>query len=765
MLDRIFEFLFKYRPAVFQAGDFSFGVPGRLTLLLLVVAIVGVPALLTYSRVGAQSSRRDRLLLATLRAASIVVLLACLFRPMLLLSEAVPQRNFVGVLIDDSRSMRVADASVGGSTRGQVAGGLISADSALLRELRRRFQVRLFRFGDKLERIDDASTLTFESPQSRVGDAMEQARLELESVPLSGLVVVSDGADNSSTPFRERLLALRARGVPVFTVGVGAEHMERDVEVREVAAPDHLVEGSAFVADVVVRQRGYSGTSVPLVVEDEGGVLAREDVRLPADGTDAPVRVRVTVSARGPRTLTFRVPRQQGEQVEENNARRVMLNVLARRDKILYVEGEPRYEVRFVREAVAADSSLQLVVLQRTAANKFLRLNVDEGAELSDGFPKTRAELFRYRAVILGSIEASFFTHEQMQMLADFVGVRGGGMLLLGGRNAFSEGGYAGTPLADVMPVVVEARTPADSFFAELRTGLTPAGAGHPVTQLSTQPGKDGRPSPLMAVPVTSVNRITRVKPGAATLLTGTSGTGAAAYTQPMLVYHRFGRGIAIALPVQDSWLWQMHADVAVEDPTYRTFWRQLLRWATSETPGRLALSRDADMVSPGQTITLRAEVVDSAHSALNDAVVVATLVAPNGATRDIPLEWAVERDGEYRARIVPDSLGLYTIRVRATTQAGELLSDSTFVRAADHGTEMFDAGMRASLLKRIAEETGGKFYTPSTVSTLPADLALSKRGVTVVNEMDLWDMPIVFLLLVSLVSAEWLYRKRRGLA
>lgn len=764
MLDRIFEFLFKYRPAVFEAGDFSFGVPGRLALLLLVVAAVGVPAILTYATVGAQSSRRDRLVLAALRGTAIAVLLACLFRPMLLLSEAVPQRNFVGVLVDDSRSMRVADA--GGRTRGEVASALMSADSSLPAELRRRFQVRLFRFSGSAERMDDVKGLTFTGGESRVGDALEQARSELESVPLSGLVVLSDGADNSNAAFGERLLALRARGVPVFTVGIGAERMERDVEIREVAAPHRTVEGSAFVADVVVRQRGYAGTSVPLIVEDETGVIAREEVRLPADGTDAPVRVRVTATGRGPRTLTFRVPRQVGELIDENNARRTMLDVLGRRDKVLYIEGEPRYEVRFVREAVAADSNLQLVVLQRTAEKKFLRLNVDDAQELLQGFPSTRAELFKYSAVILGSIEASFFTREQLEMLADFVGVRGGGILFLGGRSAFSEGGYAGTALADVFPVVLETRAPSDTFFSPLRTQVTPAGAAHPVTQLATQPDAASKPSPILTVSVSSVNRIARVKPGAAVLLTGSAGDETArGYTQPMLVHHRFGRGTAIALPVQDSWIWQMHADVPVEDPTYRTFWRQLLRWVASDAPGRLRLQSDEDLVAPGRTVTVRAEVVDSAHLALNDATVSASLIAPSGETRELPLEWAVERDGEYRARIAPESAGLYTVRVTATTRAGDVLTDSLFVRAADHGTEMFDAGMRGTLLKRIAEETGGRFYTPSTISTLPADLALSKRGVTVVNEMDLWDMPVVFLLLVTLVSAEWLYRKRRGLA
>jgi hypothetical protein len=169
----------------------------------------------------------------------------------------------------------------------------------------------------------------------------------------------------------------------------------------------------------------------------------------------------------------------------------------------------------------------------------------------------------------------------------------------------------------------------------------------------------------------------------------------------------------------------------------------------------------------------------------------VAHVTSPSGATRDVTMEWAVDRDGEYRATFTPDEPGLYAVKVDADvagatkaaparsavggaaaksdagTRGSDYRSEPVFVRAnaeSEVGQEFFDAEMRASLLERISRETGGRFYTPTTVNSLPEDIALSKRGVTVVNQMDLWDMPIVFLLLVSLVTGEWAYRKKRGL-
>jgi len=774
-LGALFEFFFKYRPAVFQQGDFTFGAPAPIAILLIVGAAIAVPAVLSYQRVRGKSSERDRWILRGLRVAALAVLIVCLLRPMLLLNAAVPQRNFVGVLIDDSRSMQIADR--GGRERADWVRDSVSAPrSALIASLRERFQVKLYHFGASAERIDDATGLKFDASETKLGAALESARRDMEMVPLSGLVLLTDGADNSRAPIADELLSLRAKQVPVFAVGIGSEKFSRDIEVRRVETSSSVLKGSTLVADVLIRQRGFSGAKVPLMIEDDGRLIGHAEIALPPDGDIAPVRVEVKMSAAGPRILTFRVPLQAGEQVTQNNQQQALVRVRNAREKILYVEGEPRYEMRFVRAAVEADSNLQLVALQRTADRKFLRLNVDGPDELVNGFPTTRAELYAYRAVVLGSIEASFFTHAQLAMLADFVNVRGGGLLLLGGRRSFSEGGYAGTPLADVMPIVVEGNATGDSitFLADLTASLTPGGASHAVTQVALDPAKSAERWRTLPA-VTSVNRVRRVKPGAVTLIEGKvpkagragvpEGEQVRGYEQPLLVYQRYGRGLSVAMPIQDSWTWEFDASIPAGDPTFPTFWKQLLRFLTSDVPGRVTVHVATDQVNPRTPVELRAEVSDSAFLSMNDAQVVAHVAGPAGPVRDVPLEWAVDRDGEYRASFTPADAGMYTIRVDAKGRDGTTVSDSTFVRVADLNAEYVDAEMRAALLQRLARETGGRFYTPATVSTLAADVAMSKRGVTVANEMDLWDMPVNFLLLVALLSAEWGFRKWKGLA
>src|SRR4051812_22724841 len=525
-LEGIFQFLFKYRPTEFAKGSFAFGASTSVAILLIAAVIIGVPAVLSYAGVRGKSSRRDRWVLGSLRVAALVVLMVCLFRPMLLLSAAVDQRNYVGVLVDDSRSMRIADRD--GKPRSDwVEHALGGPDSALLKSLRQKFIVRLFRFSSNSQRVDSASDLTFNASETHLGTAIEQARQELDAVPLSGLVVLSDGADNSRTPIGDELLSLRAKSVPIFTVGLGADKFDKDIEIRRVEASSSVLKGGTLVAELLIKQRGFGGVRVPLVVEDGGRIVSRDSITLPADGDVSPVRIAVAAHDAGPRSFTFRIPTQPGEQVEQNNVQQALVDVRDGREKILYVEGEPRYEMRFIRAAVEADSNIQVVALQRTAENKFLRLAIDSADELASGFPKSRAELFKYRSIILGSIEASFFTHDQLAMLADFVNVRGGGLLFLGGRRSFAEGGYAGTPLAEVMPVVVQGDAVPDSltFFAELKVALTPAGASHAVAQVGASPSQSAVAWTKLPT-VTTVNRIREVKPGAVILVTGSMAPG-----------------------------------------------------------------------------------------------------------------------------------------------------------------------------------------------------------------------------------------------
>jgi uncharacterized membrane protein len=762
-METIFEFLFKYRPLLFQEGDFTFASPWPTLLILVGVALVTVPALVTYGAARGDSERTDRIMMAAIRLGLVAVLVFILFQPTLILTSVVPQRNFVGILIDDSQSMRITDDD--GVARNDFVQSTFSAEgSELLTALSEKFTLRFFRFSRDASRLNNMDDLSYSGTATDLGNAMVRAQEELAGVPISGLVVISDGADNSGETLAESLLPLQAGGIPVYTVGLGEEELSPDVQLSRVEMPRTVLVGTSLVVDVIVSHRGYSGRTVQLLVEDTGVLLASEDVTFERDGEPVVARVRIEAEDAGPRLLRFRVAAQEGERVTENNVRDVLVDVVSGAEKILYFEGEPRWEVKFLRRAVSEDENLQVVVLQRTAESKFLRLDVDDAEELAAGFPKTREELFRYRALILGSVEASFFTHDQLDMIADFVSQRGGGLLVLGGRNAFAEGGYQGTRLAEALPVFMDddLSTGTEPYYTELFITPTRTGLTHPATQLGQDDSEAVRELWESLPPVTTLNPITRLKPGATGLLTG--GPEDDRDRQVVLAYHRYGRGKVIALPIQDSWTWQMHVDIPLEDQTHETFWRQLLRWLSDGVPDQVEAQGEREVVEPGQPVNLTVEVGDSAYAGVNNGNVVAVVHDPSGNSTTVPLDWDVEQDGHYEGGFPTAGPGLYEVSVHATRAGDSIGTAVTYVNVAPSDAEYFDASMRGTTLRRVADQTGGLFYTPETVETLPEDIGLTGAGVTLTEERDLWDMPILLILVLGLMAAEWGYRRKRGL-
>ena len=762
MFDAIFQTLFSYRLVVFQQGEFRFDVTtGSLVAAALVGAIM-VAAAITYRGVRGKGRLRDRIVLTALRMAALALVLFCLFRPTLIVRAAIPQQNVVAVLLDDSRSMQIPD------WEGQARGAFLkqqfgTPDSPLMKALSDRFLVRVFRFSSTAGRLESANDLSFGGSQTRLGAALDGARQELAGLPVSGVVLLSDGADTSDASLTDALLGLKAEKLPVYTVGVGSPRLPRDIQIDRVSTPRVVLKDASLLVDVVVTQTGYTGRTVTVYVEDEGRIVGSEQVQLPSDGSPATVRVRAAASEAGPRMFKFRVSPLPDELIPQNNVRETLINVLDGREKILYFEGEPRFEMKFIRRAVADDENLQVVVLQRTADNKFLRLDIDDPDELLGGFPKTREELFSYRALILGSVEAGAFTGDQLQMIADFVDRRGGGLLMIGGARSFGEGGYGGTPVADALPLAIDPGTrasePAD--LARLQVLPTRAGESHASTQIAASEAASA--SRWRDLPqVTSVNAPLTLKPAAIVLLTGTDERGR---EQPVLTWHQYGRGKAVALTLQDTWQWQMHAGISLEDQTHEHYWRQMLRWLVNGVPGVVEARATAERVEPGEAVTVEATIMDKTHVELNDASVIARVTRPNGDTMDVPLEWTGERDGLYRGTFVSSEAGIYEVAVDSSRGSAIIGSGVAFVRAGTSDAEFFDPTMHEGPLQRIADETGGRFYTPDATAGLAEDVRYTGRGVTSVEERELWNMPIILIALLGLVCAEWGYRRAVGLS
>src|SRR5689334_354295 len=278
----LFTFFFKYPALTFEQGDFTFAASRSMTLALFALALVAALALVSYKFVSSSGSTRERLTLVALRLALIALLTFCLFRPSLILKAAVPQQNFLGILIDDSRSMTIADRAE--QPRTAFVQEELGEKGQLLKALSQRFVLRFFRFSSSADRLAQTTDLQYAGTSTHLGQALERARDELSGLPLAGLVMVTDGADTSDASIDEPLASLKARSIPVFPVGVGQEHFDRDIQITRVETPRSTLKGTSLAVDVVITQTGYAGSSVPLHVEDEGRIISSQNVTMPPDG-------------------------------------------------------------------------------------------------------------------------------------------------------------------------------------------------------------------------------------------------------------------------------------------------------------------------------------------------------------------------------------------------------------------------------------------------------------------------------------------------
>jgi hypothetical protein len=309
--------------------------------------------------------------------------------------------------------------------------------------------------------------------------------------------------------------------------------------------------------------------------------------------------------------------------------------------------------------------------------------------------------------------------------------------------------------------LAIDFRTRASDMpgFARLKVAPTRAGAAHAATQIAaTEAASATRWANLPQV--TSANTPLPAKPAATVLLAGTDERGR---THAVLASQPYGRGKAIAFTAQDSWQWQMHASISLEDQTHEQFWRQLLRWTVDGVPAPVDV-RVSDRVEPGEPVSVEATVVDKAFVELNDATVVATVSRPGGTSVGVPLQWTGQRDGQYRGTFVSSEAGAYEVSVDASRAGQPVGTGVGYVRAGTGDGEFFDPTLHATALRRIADETGGKYYTPATAGTLAEDVRYAGRGVTSLEERELWNMPIVLIALMGLVCAEWGYRRLVGL-
>ena len=748
---------------------FAYPLPWWLALVL--AAGVAVAAFVEYRNPLAPLSPRQRTTLVALRVLTLTALVLFLFRPMIVLPPSSIRNTVVPVLIDVSRSMRIADADPaagGGEARTRIAQAVALLKANLMPALAARFATDLYTIGDSVAPLPAGSIdrIGANARRSDLTAALATIRDRYRGQRVPGIVVLSDGGDTGDAAAAAH--PLTDDGPPVYAIGLGSADV-RDREVVGLAAGDPRLDQAAIDLHVSAVSHGFGRAPFALRVLANGRLLESRRVTPRADGSPIDETFTVSIDPVGPTVYTAEIPADDSELAGENNARSVLVSPPGRARRLLVIEGAPGFEHSFMTRAWAADPGLELDVVTRKGRNAdnvdtfFVQAGAGRGAALTTGFPTRKEQLFAYDAVVVANVDAEALTRAQLSSVAEFVSERGGGLLVMGGQS-FAQRGLAGTPLEEALPVELGDRrgsvvqtSNTDNPAAHNRVTLTAEGEAHPIMRLGANVDETRRR--WSALPALAASApLGAARPGAA-ILAMTTAPGGAVY--PVIAVQRYGRGRSMIFGGEASWRWRMM--VPSTDHSYDIFWRQAARWLAGESPDPVAMATP-DALEPGDVAAATIDVRDAAYAPVPEALVEGTLTAPGGDTVPVKIRRTDATRARYTAALSPDRPGLYRLHVAARNGPATLGASDRWLLVGGADREFTDPRLNEPFLRRLARSTGGRYVRAADASQVGSWLQSSAPAGGTPERRDLWHEPWAFAVIVLLLSAEWILRRLWGL-
>jgi uncharacterized membrane protein len=740
-------------------------------LAIALAAAIGAAAFFEYRRPLSPLTRAQRGLLVGLRVAVLVVLVLFLFRPIVLLPPAGSRDAIVPILVDTSRSMRLGDAD--GQARIARAASLVK--TTLLPQLGSQFATELYGVGDGLAPAA-VDRLAADAPRTDLTGALAAVRDRYRGQRVAGVIVLSDGGDTGAVGKSGASGGSGGRdgssGPPVYAIGVGAPDGPHDREVLGLVAGDPRLDQAKIDLHVTAMSSGFGRTPFNLRVLANGQVVETRRLVPAADGSPIDEVFSVSPDPVNPTVYTAEIPADVLEPVVENNVRSVLVDPPGRKRRVLTIEGAPGFEHSFMTRAWAADPGLEVDSVTRKGKNGdgvdtfFVQAGAGRAAALTSGFPAKRDQLFAYDALVVANVEADFFTRAQLTMMADFVSERGGGLLVLGGRS-FTARGLAGTPLEEVLPVelndrhggLVRAAFVPDSTAlpAYNKVTLTPEGEAHPIMRLGATPA-DTRKDWAALPPLAASSPLGGPRPGATVLAVTTAPGGG---MHPLVAVQRYGQGRSMVFAGEASWRWKML--VSSTDRSYEFFWRQAARWLVSPAPDPVAVTLP-DGPEPGDAISIDVDARDSSFAAVPDAVVDATIAGPGGEAAPIRMRHADPGSSRFTAAYRPDRAGLYRVHAEARRASTPLGTADRWMYVGGADREFADPRLNEGFLRRLARDSGGRYVRAADASQVASWLKSSAPQTSVPEQRDVWHEPWAYALILGMLAAEWILRRRWGL-
>lgn len=718
-----------------------FAVPGGGFVALALALGAGAMVWLELRRRGPRA-------LAALRILTALAIVLVAAQPRWTLERSERSEGRLAVLYDGSRSMRIQDRT--------------DELTRLLDGWRAESEgVALYRFGARTSSARWGDSVPAPSDdESRLFEALESAAREDRAGEIGAFVLVSDGAT------REPEATPDVDGRKVHVVALGTAEIRDDAVAELEADPVAFLRTPAEVR-VVVRRLGASG-AVPVTLRAGDEVVAEELVDVP-DGETREVTLSFTPRRLGRAIYTVSIPSASGDEVPENDERSFLVRVERARLRVLLVAGEPTWDVRFLRGFLKRDPSIDLIsfFILRTTAD--LTMAAPEELAL---IPFPTDELFREHLGSFDVLVFQSFDYGPYQMasylprIRDYVR-RGGSFAMVGGERSFGSGGYAGTPIAEILPVILPpASTPPARLVTPGRFSprVEPELARHPLVALSPDPAANVEAWSRLA-PLEGVNVVQGAREETAVLLSHPSARGPQG-PLPVLVVGDAGEGRVLALTSDTSWRWGITTGGLTGDAsTFERFWDRTLRWlARDPTLEPATLTTDRERYGPSARVRITARLRDARYQPIASRRVRAQIVpGVEGAALAVhEAEVTTDVEGQLSVTLQgPDAPGPYRAQVIVAGDDAPLATELFVVEAG--GDELADPRPNHTLLARLAETTGGASYDGASAAPRLAAFDTTRVRHLGIREVAPFATGWAFALLVALLGAEWWVRRRAG--
>ena len=736
--------------------------------LALAAGVLLTSAVTFYLRVRRNLSPRMLGALLGLRLLAVASLLILFVKPVVRFETESVLKGELLVLVDDSKSMSVQDYP-SEPIRLDQAKRELTGPKGFASEVGPDFNISYYGFSLGLERLRDERAVNDLRPTGEATDLAGAVLKALEGrdrTNVSGVVVFSDGNDNVSGNPVEALASVE---VPIYWIGVGTR-LQPGQNYKDIVITDVKTEPEKFLTvnnrarvNVYLKSVGYPNLQKTIVLAEKGGPeRGRATVVLDGSVEQQKVTMDLTPTTVGRFVYEVSVAPESDERFSDNNRQSFTVHVTDPKVKVLYVD-KPGEEFRQLNMTLQKDPNVEVVTLVNDRVGRFT-----QGGSTGDdlklmGFPATKDELKTFDVLIMGNVERSYFSREQMEAIKAFV-IDGKGLVMMGGQRSFGMGDYGGTALDEVLPV--NCGPPAlgqvrDEFTME----LTPAGKTHEVFAGTEKyfgqamGGLAGEALQLMGC-----NRVAGLKPAASVLARGTGSQGL-----PVFVVSQVGKGRSAAFLATGTYKWRWQFLGLGEESPYVRFWGQLVRWLAGREPKERVASGmtviiDKDAYQPGEKVSVTVSMRDAEGLVTENVQVEVRLQGPAGEPTTMKMIYnPVGRD--FAETFEPLAPGEYTVTVTAKDREGKTLATEDHVfTVGKPSLESEKVDLNEKLLRDLAAGFAQRDYYPlAGMQQVQAKLAplVKRRHERPTYPLPVWMKTVLFVGFVGLLTTEWALRRR----